>query len=72
MIRCCFRIPNKNEEGKWMLCKEVFDTIQKHYPVLQADHSTKIKIGQVLKYMGCCSQHSMYGRKYQLIERKAA
>jgi len=72
MIKGCFRIPNENEEGKWMLCKEVFDKLQKRYPVLQANHSTKIKIGQTLKYMGCVSQHSMYGRKYQLIERMAA
>lgn len=72
MISNCFRVPTENEKGKWLLCKDVLETLQDHYPVLQADHSTKVKIGQVLKFMGCISQHSMYGRKYQLVEKQVA
>ena len=70
MIACCFRVPLKEEEGHWMLCKEVFDELQIQFPSLLSDHSTKVKIGQVLRYMGCASQHSRYGQMYQLINKR--
>ena len=71
MIACCFRVPLKEEEGHWMLCKEVFEELQIQFPTLISDHSTKVKIGQVLRYMGCASQHSRHGQMYQLINRRA-
>ena len=71
MIACCFRVPIEEEEGRWMLCKEVFDELQIQFPTLISDHSTKVKIGQVLRYMGCVSQHSRYGQMYQLICKRA-
>ena len=72
MIKGCFRIPNENEEGKWMLCKQVYDKLQERYPYFVGDHSVKIKIGNALKFMGCSSQHTRQGQKYQLIPREAA
>ena len=71
MISCCFRVPLEEEEGRWMLCKEVFDELQIQFPTLISDHSTKVKIGQVLRYMGCASQHSRHGQMYQLINKRA-
>lgn len=71
MISCCFRVPLEKEEGCWMLCKEVFDELQIQFPTLISDHSTKVKIGQVLRYMGCASQHSRHGQMYQLINKRA-
>ena len=71
MIACCFRVPIEEEEGRWMLCKEVFDELQNQFPTLISDHSTKVKIGQVLRYMGCVSQHSRHGQMYQLICKRA-
>ena len=71
MIACCFRVPLKEEDGHWMLCKEVFEELQIQFPTLISDHSTKVKIGQVLRYMGCASQHSRHGQMYQLINRRA-
>jgi predicted P-loop ATPase len=71
MISCCFRVPLEKEEGRWMLCKEVFEELQNQFPTLISDHSTKVKIGQVLRYMGCASQHSRHGQMYQLINKRA-
>ena len=71
MISCCFRVPLEEEEGHWMLCKEVFDELQIQFPTLISDHPTKVKIGQVLRYLGCASQHSRHGQMYQLISKRA-
>lgn len=71
MISCCFRVPLEKEEGRWMLCKEVFEELQNQFPTLISDHSTKVKIGQVLRYMGCASQHSRHGQMYQLLIKRA-
>jgi len=71
MISCCFRVPLEEGEGRWMLCKEVFEELQFQFPTLISDHSTKVKIGQVLRYMGCASQHSRHGQMYQLINKRA-
>ena len=72
MIKGCFRIPNEDEEGKWMLCKQVYDKLQERYPYFVGDQSIKIKIGNTLKFMGCSSQHTRQGQMYQLIPREAA
>ncbi|MBE6289420.1 MAG: helicase [Bacteroidaceae bacterium] len=72
MIKGCFRIPNDEEEGKWMLCKEVYEKLQERYPYFVGDQSIKIKIGNTLKFMGCSSQHTRQGQMYQLIPKEAA
>ena len=72
MIKGCFRIPNDEEEGKWMLCKQVYEKLQERYPYFVGDQSIKIKIGNTLKFMGCSSQHTRQGQMYQLIPKEAA
>ena len=72
MIKGCFRIPNDEEEGKWMLCKQVYEKLQERYPYFVGDQSIKIKIGNTLKFMGCSSQHTRQGQMYQLISKEAA
>ena len=72
MIRNCFRVPEGEEEdeGKWMNCSEVFQVLHEHYPMLMSNLSTKIRIGQSLKLMGCKMKHTKKGQAYQLIELK--
>ena len=72
MIKGCFRIPNDEEEGKWMLCKQVYEKLQERYPYFVGDQSIKIKIGNTMKFMGCSSQHTRQGQMYQLIPKEAA
>ena len=71
MISYCFRMPAEEEEGKWMICSEVFDVLHLQYPMLVGSLSTKIKIGQALKFMGCKSKHTRNGQAYQLLALSA-
>ena len=72
MIRNCFRVPEGEEEdeGKWMNCSEIFLVLHEHYPMLMSNLSTKIRIGQSLKLMGCKMKHTKKGQAYLLIELK--
>ena len=72
MIRNCFRVPEGEEEdeGKWMNCSEIFQVLHEHYPMLMSNLSTKIRIGQSLKLMGCKMKHTKKGQAYQLIKLK--
>ena len=71
MISYCFRMPAEEEEGKWMVSSEVFDVLHLQYPMLVGNLSTKIKIGQALKFMGCKSKHTRNGQAYQLLALSA-
>ena len=72
MVKSCFRIPQEGEQGDWMLCKDVYEILQGKFPHFVGNPSTKVKIGFILKFMGCTSQHSKNGQKYQLISKLAA
>ncbi len=72
MIANCFRLPSDNEQGRWMLCKDVINDLQQQYPMLEGGMYTSVKIGKILKFMGFDTQHSKHGQKYLLIPRKAA
>ena len=69
MIRNCFRVPEGEEEdeGKWMNCSEIFQVLHEHYPMLMSNLSTKIRIGQSLKLMGCKMKHTKKGQAYLLV-----
>ena len=71
MINYCFRMPEEKEEGKWMVSSEVFDVLHLQYPMLVGNMSTKVKIGQTLKFMGCKSKHTKHGQAYQLFALSA-
>ena len=71
MISYCFRMPAEEEEGRWMVSSEVFDVLHLQYPMLVGSLSTKIKIGQALKFMGCKSKHTRNGQAYQLLALSA-
>jgi hypothetical protein len=72
MIANCFRLPSDDEQGRWMLCKDVITDLQQQYPMLEGGMYTSVKIGKILKFMGFDSQHSKHGQKYLLVPRKAA
>lgn len=71
MINYCFRMPEEKEEGKWMVSSEVFDVLHLQYPMLVGNMSTKVKIGQTLKFMGYKSKHTKHGQAYQLFALSA-
>lgn len=71
MLAYCFKMPTEKEEGKWMVCSEVFKVLHEQYPMLVNSLSTKVKIGQTLKFMGCQSKHTKYGQAYHLIHAES-
>ncbi len=52
IIDNCFRKPNKDETAKVMNTKMLLELIQKEYPNVSNDRSTKIKIGLTMKELG--------------------
>ena len=67
MLSYCFKVPSEKEEGKWMISSEVFEVLHKQYPMLINSMSTKVKIGQTLKYLGCQCKHTKHGQAYRLV-----
>ena len=72
MLKTCFRVPEEEEEAKWMRCSEIFDVLHVQYPMLMPSIGTKMKIGQTLRFMGCKSKHTKVGQAYQLVLLEAA
>lgn len=72
MLRSCFRMPEKDEEAKWMNCSEIFDVLQGQYPMLVSGIGTKMKIGQTLRFLGCKGKHTKRGQAYQIVNVVAA
>lgn len=71
MLKSCFRLPaNEGEEvANWMGCTEIFDVLHVKYPMLVNDVGMKMKIGQMLRYMGCKCKHTKVGQVYQLLRK---
>lgn len=72
LITQYFRVPNKNEKGEMNTCREIFQTLQSHFPTLPETNATKIRIGQTLRILGCRGKHTMYGQAYELIPIRTA
>ena len=71
ILRQCYRLPESDDEGEWYTCKEVCQSINKKYPEMKSNNSTKVKIGQTLRYLGCVSKHTKHGVAYKLISKAA-
>ncbi len=71
MIAACYHIPEDGEEGEWLTSKEVCLGIGKLFPTIQLSNSTKIRIGQTLKFMGCAAKHTRTGAVYKLVKESA-
>ena len=72
MLKCCFRAPNREEEGKWMIVSDIFKALQTQYPMMAADHRTKIRIGQAMKFLNCERKRTKKGPAYLLCLKSAA
>ena len=72
MISIYYRVPEKHETGEWIPLDDVLATLQKPYPMLQNNLSTKIKIGKALKNMGSLAEHTRTGAIYKLINLEVA
>lgn len=72
MIGYFYRVPGEHETGKWLMLNQMIENMQRTYPLLKNNQSTRIKMGQALRQMGCVPQETNRGRRYQLIENDAA
>lgn len=67
MLKSCFRVPEDNEMGEWLICSDVFEVLHERFPMLISNLSTKIRIGQSLKLLGCKMKHTKKGQAYLLV-----
>lgn len=67
MIISCFHLPEGDEKAEWVSGRTVVDTLRDKYPSMVFDRSTKIRIGQTLRFLGCQSKRMKFGMSYQLI-----
>ena len=67
MLKSCFRVPEDNETGEWLICSDVFEALHERFPMLISNLSTKIRIGQSLKLLGCKMKHTKKGQAYLLV-----
>ena len=70
-LKACFRTPKDQEEGRWMTIAEIFKVLQEQYPMLIADHRTKIRIGQAMKFLNCERKRTNKGPAYYLCSKMA-
>lgn len=70
-LKVCFRTPKNQEEGRWMTIAEIFKVLQEQYPMLIADHRTKIRIGQAMKFLNCERKRTNKGPAYYLCSKMA-
>lgn len=67
ILRLCYRLPEGEEQGEWLTCKEVCRKIASQNTNLKVNNSTRIRIGQTLKYLGCNSKRTARGIEYFLV-----
>ena len=59
VLEACIRKPKEGEQGIRMKSGEILKLIQKEYPTIKSDHSTKVHLGLALKELGFeCKNHS--------------
>jgi len=52
MVKVCFRKPVAGETSRSMSCMEMLEVIQKDYPSVKHDRSTRISLGLAMKELG--------------------
>lgn len=67
----CFQLPKGGDEGTWLSSNEVLNGVKRQFPQLRCDHSTKVRLGKVLRLLGCESKHTMNGAVYKLVTKAA-
>ncbi|MCR4765779.1 MAG: virulence-associated E family protein [Bacteroidaceae bacterium] len=72
MLGYFYKVPEVSETGEWLLMGQIIGSMQEAYPKLTDDRSTRVKIGQALRMLGCQTKETRQGMKYQLIEKQAA
>ncbi len=72
IVDICFRKPNENECVRTMNCGELIEIIQKEYPSVKNDHTTKIRLGKALTELGFEHKEHSHVAYYRAVPRKVA
>ena len=72
VIEVCIRKPKEGEQGVRMKSGEIVKLIQREYPSIKNDHSTKIHLGMAMKELGYEGKTHGGQTYYRVIPLKAA
>ena len=72
MVEICFRKPNEGENVKTLNCGELISIIQKEYPSVKSDHTTKIRLGKALTELGFEHKEHSHVAYYRAVPKKVA
>ena len=72
VIEVCIRKPKEGEQGVRMKSGEIVKQIQREYPSIKNDHSTKIHLGMAMKELGYEGKTHGGQTYYRVIPLKAA
>lgn len=72
IIRICFRKPEEGEAVKTMNSTEMLKLIQKQFPSVKIDHSTRIGLGRAMKELGFVHKEHSHVAFYKVVPLKAA
>ena len=72
VIEVCIRKPKEGEQGVRMKSGEIVKLIQREYPSIKNDHSTKVQLGIALKELGVEGKDHGHQTYYKVIPLKVA
>ena len=72
VIEVCIRKPKEGEQGVRMKSGEIVKLIQREYPSIKNDHSTKVHLGIALKELGFEGKDHGHQTYYKVIPLKVA
>ncbi|MBR5698664.1 MAG: DUF3874 domain-containing protein [Prevotella sp.] len=72
MIDSCFRKPNEGENVKSLNCGELIGILQRDYPSVKNDHTTKIRLGRAMIEMGYEHREHSHVAYYKVVPLKVA
>ena len=72
MISACFRKPMEGDVASTMNSNQVLQMIQKEYPSIRINHSTKVSLGRAMKEMEFDHTEHSHVAYYKVIPLKAA
>ena len=64
MVTNSIHIGKSEEEGNWLSTADIITAVHRNYMQVIQNHSYRIKVGQVLKNLGCKTKRSSHGTLY--------
>ena len=72
MVDICFRKPKEGESAKSLNSGQIISVIQRNYPSVKSDHTTKIRLGKALKELGFEQKMHSNIAYYKAVPREVA